>query len=277
MSAISTWSATAADNSAASPDGFPEGMAPSAVNNSARETMAAVRSYYESSEWRAWGHTITYAASTQFTTAAGDGDTTAIYHVGRRVHANGSTTGDVYGTISSSSHSGSTTVTVVWDSGALQNEALTVEVGFAVNQRSIGSGSGDGFASGTRAPFYQPSAPVGWTIYTTGLTNTNMLVVGTGGTTGGSTSSTNYAPGAFTPTGTNAVENGHTHMFTTGGSDNNTGIYSYGASLGPFTNHTHSGSTEIGTNHNHDWTSTLTYSPTPHTPYYATMIIAEKD
>jgi len=277
VSAISTWSAVAADNNAASPNGFPEGMAPSAVNNSARETMAAVRSYYDSSEWRAWGHTITYAAASQFSTAAGDGDTTGIYHVGRRVHAYGATTGDIYGTITVSSHSGSTTVTVVWDSGALENEALTVEVGFAVNQRSVGAGAGDGFASGTRVVFYQSSAPLGWTIYTTGLTNNNMLVVGTGGTTGGSTSSINYAPGSFTPTGTNTAEASHTHAFTTGIVNNNSGIYSYGPSLGPYTDHTHSGTTIGGTSHNHTWTSTLTYSPTPHTPYYAATIIAEKD
>lgn len=46
MSDVSTWSITAASNNSASPDGFPEGMPPSALNDSAREVMAAVARYY---------------------------------------------------------------------------------------------------------------------------------------------------------------------------------------------------------------------------------------
>ena len=46
MTDVSTWSTTAASNNTAPPDGFPEGMAPSALNNSSREVMAAVARYY---------------------------------------------------------------------------------------------------------------------------------------------------------------------------------------------------------------------------------------
>lgn len=45
MSEVKSWSATAASNNSASPDGFPEGMAPSGVNDSAREVMAALARY----------------------------------------------------------------------------------------------------------------------------------------------------------------------------------------------------------------------------------------
>lgn len=45
MSDVQTWSQTAASNNSASPDGFPEGMAPSGVNDSAREVMAAIAKY----------------------------------------------------------------------------------------------------------------------------------------------------------------------------------------------------------------------------------------
>ena len=45
MSEVKSWSATAASNNSASPDGFPEAMAPSGVNDSAREVMAAVARY----------------------------------------------------------------------------------------------------------------------------------------------------------------------------------------------------------------------------------------
>lgn len=46
MSDVSTWAITAGGNTSASPDGFPEGMAPSGLNDSSREVMAAVARYY---------------------------------------------------------------------------------------------------------------------------------------------------------------------------------------------------------------------------------------
>lgn len=42
MSDVQTWSATAANNNSAAPNGWPEGLAASGVNNSARENMAAI-------------------------------------------------------------------------------------------------------------------------------------------------------------------------------------------------------------------------------------------
>lgn len=46
MTDVSTWAITAGGNTSASPDGFPEGMAPSGLNDSSREVMAAVARYY---------------------------------------------------------------------------------------------------------------------------------------------------------------------------------------------------------------------------------------
>jgi hypothetical protein len=45
LSEVNSWSTTAASNNTASPDGFPEAMAPSGVNDSAREVMAALARY----------------------------------------------------------------------------------------------------------------------------------------------------------------------------------------------------------------------------------------
>jgi len=45
VSDVQTWSTTAASNNSASPNGFPENMPPSGVNDSAREVMAAVAKY----------------------------------------------------------------------------------------------------------------------------------------------------------------------------------------------------------------------------------------
>lgn len=47
MSAVSTWSTTAASNNSAPPDGWPEGMNPNAVNDTAREMMAAIKTWYD--------------------------------------------------------------------------------------------------------------------------------------------------------------------------------------------------------------------------------------
>lgn len=117
MSTIREWSTTAASNSEASPDGFPEGMAPSGVNNSAREVMAQTKTWAQDAEWLDWGHDPTYVSATSFTVET---DLTAVYLPNRRVKLFGTTMGTFYGTISSSSYSSpNTTVNVILDSGAL--------------------------------------------------------------------------------------------------------------------------------------------------------------
>jgi hypothetical protein len=49
---VRSWSTTPASNNDASPDGFPEGMAPSGVNDSARELMAATKEWYDTTYGR---------------------------------------------------------------------------------------------------------------------------------------------------------------------------------------------------------------------------------
>jgi len=44
---IADWSTTAADNNAAPPNGWPEGMLPSAVNNTGRQMMADIKTWYD--------------------------------------------------------------------------------------------------------------------------------------------------------------------------------------------------------------------------------------
>lgn len=127
---IESYSTTAANNNSASPNGFPEGMAPSGVNDSARQVMADIRTWYETAEWVDYGDTTVYSSGTVFTEGGGVDLTTSRYSVGRRVRAVGSTTGTIYGTISTATYSNPTnTITVVWDSGSLQSETLTISVG----------------------------------------------------------------------------------------------------------------------------------------------------
>lgn len=124
---IKAWSITAASNNASPPNGAPEGWAPSTVNAVVRQIMAEVRSWYDDPAWIDYGYTYVYVATDQFKISSSN--QTAKYAVGRRVRAQGTTTGTIYGTISVSAYSTDTTVTVVWDSGTLINETLTISVG----------------------------------------------------------------------------------------------------------------------------------------------------
>lgn len=56
MSDIINWDTVAANNNATPPDGFPEGMNYSSVNNAARELMAAIRRWYD--DVQAVGQTV---------------------------------------------------------------------------------------------------------------------------------------------------------------------------------------------------------------------------
>ena len=82
MTDIKTWSTTAAGNNAAPPDGFPEGMARSAINNSKREYKRAIRKAYEDWQWKEQNDTPTRTSNTTFTVPT---DKTAVYQVGRRM------------------------------------------------------------------------------------------------------------------------------------------------------------------------------------------------
>lgn len=127
MTGIELYSTTAANNNSTPPNGWPEGQAPSTVNDCARQMMASIRTWYEDAQWIKWGDTTVYVGATQFKIAGSD--VTSRYTVGRRVRAVGSSTGTIYGTITVSAFSTDTTVTVVWDSGSLSNETLTISIG----------------------------------------------------------------------------------------------------------------------------------------------------
>lgn len=154
--ALKDWSTTAESNRSVGSINWAEGQAPSTVNNSAIAEMADVRMFYETLDWRDWGLTITYLTSTSFKVT---GDYTAVYHTGRRIRAVGSTTGTIYGSITTGTESGGeTTVVCAWDSGTLQNETLAISVGISSTGSPVLN-----FPSGTRMFFQQSSAPTGWT------------------------------------------------------------------------------------------------------------------
>lgn len=125
MAAIKTWSTTAASNNSTPPDGFPENMARSAVNDGMREVMAQIKAWYDDAEWRDLNHTVAHASATSFTVTGVD--VTAIYTPGRRVRLTDSST--LYGTVVSSTFSTNTTVNVLLDSGSVSVSLSAVALG----------------------------------------------------------------------------------------------------------------------------------------------------
>lgn len=139
MTGIDSYSTTPATNATA--DGgainWAEGQPPSSVNNTARQMLADTRGAFNDLVWFDYGTgdqgagniavPSVYLSSTSFTITGAD--VTLVYESGRRVRAIGSSTGTIYGSISTSSYNSGntkTTVTVLWDSGSLSNETLVI-------------------------------------------------------------------------------------------------------------------------------------------------------
>lgn len=124
MADISSWSTTAANNNSSPPDGWPEGQAPSTVNDCAREMMRAVRAQWEDAEWFNYGDAVSYVSATQFKVT---GDVTARYGAYRRIKMFDAST--IYASVVTSSFSSpDTTVTVQVDSGTPSSSLTSVAV-----------------------------------------------------------------------------------------------------------------------------------------------------
>ena len=116
MSAIEKWSTTAASNNDAPPDGAPEGMNKSDVNDTIREIMAALRTWYQDPEFLdlADAFTVTRVTAAQIKIAGTDA--TGYATAGRRIRVTGG--GETDGEITSSSFSSpDTLVNVKFDLG----------------------------------------------------------------------------------------------------------------------------------------------------------------
>ena len=119
---IKNWSTTAASNNSAPPNGWPEGQAPSTVNDCARQMMADIRTQEELGEWFDFGDTVSRASATTFKIAS---DVTSRFAANRRILCYDSST--LYGTVVSSSYSApDTTITLELDSGSLSTSLSSV-------------------------------------------------------------------------------------------------------------------------------------------------------
>lgn len=124
MAAVKTWSTTAASNNSAPPDGAPENMARSAVNNVIRENMSALATWYQDAEWRDLNWTVANASATSFTVTGVD--VTAALTPGRRLRLTDSST--LYAVVVSSTFSTNTTCNVVTDSGSISGSLSAVAI-----------------------------------------------------------------------------------------------------------------------------------------------------
>lgn len=79
---VGKWSTTAGNNNATPPDGWPEGQAPSTVNDCAREMMASIKTALQDIDFFDHDFTPTYVNANSFTVT---GDQTARLVAGRRL------------------------------------------------------------------------------------------------------------------------------------------------------------------------------------------------
>ena len=113
MSDLKAWSSLAAGNNATAPNGFPEGMARSDVNNSSRELMSAVKRFWDDPDWKdaAYGNTVVQAGSTSVTVQGAD--VTSAFKANCKVRVRASSSNPAYAFVASSSYGGSdTTITL---------------------------------------------------------------------------------------------------------------------------------------------------------------------
>ena len=102
---------------------FPENMTRPTVNNSFREAQARIRGTVECYPIFEFSESITFVSENSFSTA---GNVTQYITTGARLRVVGTSTGEIFGTVTSTSFSDVTTISAEWDSGSLVNEDLRV-------------------------------------------------------------------------------------------------------------------------------------------------------
>jgi hypothetical protein len=128
------WSTTAASNSATPPDGWPEGQAPSTVNDCAREMMAQIRTGISNIQFVDLDLSPTQTGNTTFTVP---GNQMQYFEYGRRLQfIDGANT--YYGSVYSSTYTTNTGISVRLDSGLLDVSLSAVAIGFP----SVSNGAG---------------------------------------------------------------------------------------------------------------------------------------
>lgn len=117
---LGRWSTTAGNNNAAPPDGWPEGQAPSTINDCARENMAAIRVAFSDLQFFDHDMTPTTINTTSFSVP---GNQTSAIHAGRRLKLFDAQT--LFATVSTASFTTVTTIHVETDNGETLTSSLS--------------------------------------------------------------------------------------------------------------------------------------------------------
>lgn len=125
---VGRWSNIAGSNNATPPDGWPEGQAPSTVNDCAREMMASIRAAFYDLQYIDQGWTPTFVSVTSFTVP---GNQTSAIHAGRRMKLFDTNT--LYGTVATASFTTVTTIDLELDSGNLTTSLTSVALSVIAN------------------------------------------------------------------------------------------------------------------------------------------------
>lgn len=142
MGDISTWSLVAAENGTrgSPPDYWPEGQAPSTVNDCAREMMRAIKKQFQDAAWVNVGDTVSQVSTSKFRVSSSTSTAVSYYGVGKRLRLNDATT--LYATVTEASISAtSTNITVALDSGSLSASLTAVAFSIITPTSSPISGS----------------------------------------------------------------------------------------------------------------------------------------
>src|SRR5574339_279405 len=121
MSKVGSWSTTAGSNNTTPPDGWPEGQAPSTVNDCAREMMAQIRTVFNDAQFFDPNLTPTYISATSFSVAS---DQTSAIHAGRRLKLfDGASV--IYATVVTASFTAVTTINISADDAESLTSSLS--------------------------------------------------------------------------------------------------------------------------------------------------------
>lgn len=130
---LGRWSTTAASNNTTPPDGWPEGQAPSTVNDCAREMMASIRTVFNDAQYFDQDFTPTYVAATQFSVT---GNQTSAIHAGRRLKIYDATAGVatvIYATVVTASFTAITNIHISADDGQLTSSLSSFAIAVLSN------------------------------------------------------------------------------------------------------------------------------------------------
>jgi hypothetical protein len=230
MSNVSSWSTTAGSNNSSPPNGWPEGMARSAVNDAAREMMAALAKWYKDGNaslvTAGTGNAYTLATNSVYTAL---GDIALLVFLTDRTNT-GSVTLNVDGLGAKQwlKNTGGN-----FASGEVPANGIHVVAYNSIGDtfQTVGPPTGQ-FPSGTLMLFQQTAAPSGWTKQATHDNKALRVVTGTA-SSGGSTAFTsvftsrtisqanlpsyNLSTGSLTGSVGTTITNGTNQAVVTGG------------------------------------------------------------